>query len=139
MFLPLDIVKKYAPAVKFHENERVFPCSIEYLLEGATLNYRTWREAQKLDKQYARTPAAVFFKDCLYIIYTTIDDSEIVVSRYTDGPKSTDSLMLVDIRRIGQYTSVPAAAVFQDKIWIVYSEAETAQASYTLPQVWLIT
>jgi hypothetical protein len=127
MSLPIDIVKKYAPAVKFHENEKVFPCTIEYLMHGGTLNYRTWRPVQKIDGQQSATPAAVFFKNYLYIIYTSGSNSEILVSRSTDGSN------WVDTHRIGQYTSVPAAAVFQDKLWIVYADTHSAQASHTLP------
>src|SRR5690242_18001234 len=104
MSLPLDIVKQYAPAVKFHENERVFPCTIEYILKGATLNYRTWRLAQKIDKQFTAVPTAVFFKGYLYIIYASDPNSQISVSRSTDG------VNWVDTHPIDQHTSAPAAA-----------------------------
>ena len=134
MTLSLDIVKKYAPAVKFHENERIFPCSIEYLLKGSTLNYRTWRDAKKIDKQSAGTPAAIFFKDYLYIIYNSSDRSEgIWVSRSRDGATWGDT------HNIGQQASGLDAAVFQDKIWIVYSDANSPQASYALSQIRPIT
>ena len=129
MSLPLDIVKEYAPAVKFHENERVFPCTIEYLLKGGTLNYRTWRLAQNIGTPNTGTPAAVFFKGYLYIIYSSPQDSQILVGRSTDG------INWVDNHGIGQLASVPAAAVFGEKIWIVYSDAHSTQASYAPPQV----
>jgi hypothetical protein len=32
-----DVVAAYAPVVRFHENEQMFPCSIEWLLESSTL------------------------------------------------------------------------------------------------------
>jgi hypothetical protein len=32
-----DVVAAYAPVVRFHENEQMFPCSIEWLLDSSTL------------------------------------------------------------------------------------------------------
>ena len=40
MSVTLDIVKRYAPVVYFHENERYFPCSIEYVLQNSVLKDR---------------------------------------------------------------------------------------------------
>ena len=40
MTISIDVVRQFAPLIYFHTNERFFPCSIEYLLQGATLNDR---------------------------------------------------------------------------------------------------
>ncbi|KAJ3289657.1 hypothetical protein HK104_007317 [Borealophlyctis nickersoniae] len=39
--ISLDMVKKYAPAAKFHRDERQLPCSIEYLLQNSNFSSRT--------------------------------------------------------------------------------------------------
>jgi hypothetical protein len=59
--LPDGAVEKYAPAVKFHADERVFPCSIEYLMKDATLNYRLWRQPEPIPNQQTGTPVVVVF------------------------------------------------------------------------------
>jgi hypothetical protein len=65
--VPIEVVKKYAPAIFFHENERVYPCSIEHLLLGSTLKWRTWSVAQFVEDknkkiQQTAVPAIAVFK-----------------------------------------------------------------------------
>ena len=35
--IPSNVIERYAPVVRFHQYESYFPCSIEHLLQGATL------------------------------------------------------------------------------------------------------
>jgi hypothetical protein len=119
--LPPDYVKKYAPSVKFHGMERVFPCDIEYLVQGGTLNYRPWSEAAKVGSQRTGVPAVVAFNKYIYMVYTGAHDAEIWVTRSQDG------ITWTDMHQIGQQTSVPAIAVFKDKLWITYSGHHSAQ------------
>src|SRR5579871_58936 len=39
--ITLDTIQANAPIFRFHPNETCFPCSIEYILQGATLNQNT--------------------------------------------------------------------------------------------------
>ena len=122
--LPDGAVVKYAPAVKFHADERVFPCNIEYLMKGATLNYRLWRQREQIPNQQTGVPAVVAFQGYLYMLYTGAHDSQIWVTRSLDGTNWTD------MQQIGQQTSVPAVAVFQGQLWMVYSGATNSQVGF---------
>jgi hypothetical protein len=72
--VPLDVVKKFSPAVKFHENERLFPCTIEYLLQGATLKYRTWSAYSEISMQLSGQTAMALFNDHIYMAQINFAD-----------------------------------------------------------------
>lgn len=127
----MDVIKKYAPACIFHENEQNYPCSVEFLLKGATLKWRTWTFASQCKDnqspavtQETGIPALALFKSDIWMVYTDSHSSQLLVT------KSGDGVTWDEARQIpGQHTSVPAVAVFLNKLWIVYTDAHSAQVS----------
>jgi len=120
----LDIVKRYAPVIQFHPNEQSFPCSIEYLLEEATLNYRNFTLVATVgNQQSAGRPSITYFKDQLFMIYVDSKTSQLVLTSSRNGSDW-------DTPRNMQWSpkpSLPALAVFLDQLWIIFSESKTSQ------------
>jgi hypothetical protein len=130
MDVTIEVIKKYAPAIFFHENERVHPCSIEHLLEGSTLKWRTWSVPNFVrdhDKGNQRTgvPAVAVFKGNVWMVYSDSDNSQLWVTTSSDNGDSWDKARHIE----GQSTSVPALAAFQDKLWMVYTGSTNSQVS----------
>ncbi|EXJ75330.1 uncharacterized protein A1O5_02026 [Cladophialophora psammophila CBS 110553] len=105
--LPLEIVRNYAPAVAFHQNERWLSCSIEYLCSGGTTlnnqlfivykdnnsaqlwvtassDLETWR-AQQIPHEYAYGVALTAMDGVLYLAYSSYDSSHIMWAQSSDG------------------------------------------------------
>lgn len=129
--VPLDVVKKWAPAGKFHSSERQRPCSIEHLLEGATLNMRTWRPAQQIPlNQQTGTPSAAVLQEKLWIVSVAQDPScQLYCSSFNgdswEGPWSIDG------QSAHANDSTIGMAVFQDKLWIVYAGRDSNEQLYS--------
>jgi hypothetical protein len=120
----LDTVKQYAPAFQFHPNEPSFPCSIEYLLQGATLNYRNFTFASKINAPKSSSRLSmVFFKDQLYLAYL---DSVGYQPRLSHSRNGSDWEKLQDFPPISK-PSPPTIAVFQDQLWLYYAESKSSQ------------
>lgn len=117
--ISLETVKKYAPAARFHQDERSFPCSIEHLLQGSSLNRRMWRPSQQIPSQHTQTPAAASFQGRIWIVYPAYNDLQLCVSSSADGSNWESSQIQ------GQFVNSPKAiismTVFQDKLWIAYT------------------
>lgn len=124
----MDIIKKYAPVFRYHPNESCFPCSIEHLLQGATLNYRNFTPFAKIDgQQSSGRPSIAYFKDRLFMAYVDAKGSQL---RLTSSQNGSDW----ETPQSFQWSpkpSNPALVVFQEQLWIIYSESKTSQLRVT--------
>lgn len=83
MSVPIAIVQKWAPSVKFHPNEQYFPCGIEYMLQSGNLRQQTFRSARQIAGQHTSTPALAFLDPYLVMVYTNANSSQLWCSRST--------------------------------------------------------
>jgi hypothetical protein len=117
--LSMELIKKYAPVLRFHPNETCFPCSIEHLLQGATLNYRNFTLPATIDGlQNSGGPAIVYFKGRLFMAYVDSKGSQLLITSSTDGT-------YWDAPQSFQWPlkpSAPALVVFEDQLRMIYSE-----------------
>ncbi|KAF2279273.1 uncharacterized protein EI97DRAFT_481558 [Westerdykella ornata] len=122
MPIPIDVVEKWAPSIKFHPNEKAFPCSIEYMLQNGSLNQHTFRPAQTIYGQKTSTPALACFQNQLVMAYTDEFSSQLWCTQSQDGWNWTQAQKIP-----GQHTSVPALTVFAGQLFMVYSDANSSQ------------
>lgn len=123
MPVSLDIVKKYSPVYRFHENERYFPCSIEHLLEGSTLHYRNFAFVTHIAGQSSSsTPAIAAFNGSLYILYQDSNGFGLYTSRSTDGNDWQDTQQVA-----GMEGGSPSLVVFEKKLWAVWHGVLSSQ------------
>jgi len=121
-----DVVKRYAPVFRFHPNEPTFPCSIEYLLKGATMNYRNFTRAAKVDGKISLgRPSIAYFRSQLFMVYIDSKSSQLGLTCSNNGSDWDNS-------RILQWSPspkplLPSLAVFLGRLWIVFSESKTSQ------------
>jgi ubiquitin len=122
--IPIDIVKKYAPIFRFHPNEPYFPCSVEYLLQGATLNYRNFTSVGTIDGQLtSQRPSLAYFKDQLYMVYVDSRGSQLWLTHSQNGSNWSTPQSL----QWASKASFPALAVFLDQLWVIYSDTKDSQ------------
>jgi hypothetical protein len=118
MAVPLDVIRKYAPALIFHQNEQQFPCTFDYFIQNSTLKYRVWSYGAKIAKQFSTLPALTLYNGDMWMVYAASNGTQLLVTRSGDGGNSWDVPQKID----KQESDVVAIAVFQGKIWIVYSD-----------------
>jgi hypothetical protein len=116
-------VKRYAPVFRFHPDERFLPSSIEYLIEGATLNYRNFLSPTEIAGQYASSPALAYFKGWLYLVYKSSKTGELRVSRSRNGWEWVIVLVPTAVKP----SSGVAAAVLKNQLCVVYSDSVSSQ------------
>ena len=131
--LPLEVVKKYAPAAVFHRSEEYFPCSIEYLLSGASMNFRKWSLNVPIPGQHCFTPHAAIFGDYYVLAYKSYDSEDIWVTR-TKDPTYDKGWELFGVSVGTQRASRIDLGFcsFNGNMYIVYTEADTGSA-----QLWV--
>jgi hypothetical protein len=118
MVVALDTIRKYAPAVIFHPNEKQFPCTIDYFIQDSTLKYRVWSYGAKVGKQYSTVPTLALFKGDIWMVYPASNGTQLLVTRSGDNGSHWDVPRKIN----GQSSDVAAMTVFQDKLWIIYSD-----------------
>jgi hypothetical protein len=131
--LPLEVVKRYAPAAVFHASEQYFPCSIEYLLSGSTLKFRKWSLNVTIPGQHCLTPHPAIFGEYYVLAYKSYDSEDIWVTR-TKDPTYEKSWELFGVS-LGQQRASRidlGFCVFKNYMYIVYTEADTGSA-----QLWV--
>ena len=124
--VPIEVVKEYAPALRFHPSELYFPCSIEYLLQGATLHYENFTAPRKIDgQQCSDSPSIVNFRSQLIMVYKDFKTSQLFLTRSSDGSSwSAPSSVLAPP---SPKPTIQCLAVFQDQLFIIFSEVKTSQ------------
>jgi hypothetical protein len=115
--ITVDVVKKYAPVLKFHPDEKYFPCSIEHLMHGAVLKYRNFLLPTMINGLQPESPALTVFKGQLLVAYP--NGSQFFVSRSSDGqswekPRSFSWPFKIKLSVL---------CVFQKQLCVVSSEA----------------
>lgn len=119
----IDVVKRYAPVFQFHPDEPCFPCSIEYLLQGATLNYRNFTIPSQMAGQSSRPPSIANFKERLFVAYVDPKGSQLWL---TSSPNGSDWNTPQNFQWSPKPSS-PTLVVFLDQLWIIYSESKKSQ------------
>ena len=124
--VPIEVIKEYAPVLRFHPSELFFPCSIEYLLQGATLHYQNFTAPAKIDgQQCSDRPSIVNFKSQLFMVYKDLKTSQLFLARSSDGSSwSTSSSVLSPP---SPKPTFQCLAAFQDQLFIIFSEAKTSR------------
>ena len=120
----MEIIRRYAPVFRFHPDEQTMPCSIEYLLQGATLNYRNFAFPTQIRGVDSANPLSiVVFKDWLYMTCSVSPGSQL---------KLFKSWNRAEWEVVAGLPSVPHASsmsitVFQDQLWVLYSLPKLSQ------------
>lgn len=124
--LPIEVIKEYAPALRFHPDEQYFPCSIEYLLEGATLHYENFTAPTQINgQQCSERPSIVNFRSQLFMVYKDFKTSQFFLARSSDGSSWGTSSSLLSPPSPKPTTQ--CLAVFQDQLFIIFSEVKTSR------------
>jgi hypothetical protein len=119
----LDLVKRYAPSFRFHPNEKSLPCSIEYMLEGATLSYRNFLIPTQIDNQRGSGNAMALFQGNLVIVYVAPNGSGLWISRSGNGQDWEKPSDL----RTPRKPFAPSLVVFQDRLWLIYADTKNSE------------
>jgi hypothetical protein len=123
MPFPLNIVKKFSPVFQFHENERFFPCSVDYLLQDSVLLYRNFTFGRPIVGQTSSsTPTIATFNGWLYMAYQETRGYQIYISRSRNGMDWEDTQKVNGVQG-----GAPTLVVFQGKLWMVYHGVFSAQ------------
>ena len=122
--VPIELVKKYAPVFRFHPNELYFPCSIEHVLHGATLDYLNFTSPIKIEgKQCSGRTSIASFRSQLFLVYKDSKTSQLIVIRSSDG-SSWDTPTSLQSSPSPKLTT-PCLTVFQDRLFVIFSELKT--------------
>ena len=122
----IEVVKEYAPALRFHPNELYFPCSIEYLLQGATLHYQNFTAPIKIaGQQCSDRPSIVNFRSNVIMVYKDYKTSQLFLSRSSDG--SSWGSPSATLPPPSPKPTTHCLAVLQDQLFIIFSEVKTTQ------------
>lgn len=123
MSVPLDVVKTYSPVFRFHENEKYYPCSIEYLLQNSTLLYRNFSIANQITGQSTSdTPAIASFNGWLYMVYRDSNGFDLYVTRSPDGITWQDTQKISGVQG-----GSPTLVEFENKLWLIWHGLFSAQ------------
>ena len=122
--IDMDTIRRYAPVFRFHPNEPTMPCSIEYLLQGATLHYRNFAFPSQIRGVDSANPLSmVFFKDWLYMTCSVSPGSQLKLFR---SRNRSDWEVVAGLPSVPHASSL-SITVFQDQLWVLYSLAKLSQ------------
>jgi len=122
----IEVVKKYAPSLRFHPNELYFPCSIEYLLQGATLNYQNFTAPiQIAGQKCSDRPSIINFRSQVLMVYIDSKTPQLFLSRSSDGSSWGTSSSILSPP--SPKPAIHCLAIFQDQLCIIFSEVKTTQ------------
>ncbi|TGZ76829.1 hypothetical protein EX30DRAFT_398980 [Ascodesmis nigricans] len=113
----LSVVRAFAPHLKFHEHETVFPCSIEQILPSSTLKRRNWSAERKIPygTWCPEGVSSVEFQDSLYMAYVKPDDQLPYLRRSPDGKDwMSPVLKFAERKSVGP----PSLVVYNERLWL---------------------
>lgn len=123
MPVPLDLVKKYSPVFRFHEDESCFPCSIDHLLHGSALYYRNFAWGTPITGQSSSsTPTLASFQGWLYLVYQSSNNFQMYLSRSNDGNTWQNTQAIPGVEG-----GSPTLVVFQNELWLVWHGVLSSQ------------
>jgi hypothetical protein len=128
--VPLALVQQFAPTIVFHPDEIFLPCTIEYLLENATLKADP---ALPLPNQFisggngsdGAIPSYAAYNNGLYLAYQDLDDN-IWLSSSPDGTVTWSQPVQVCVG-----TNPSLAAHSDGKLWMAYTSGQTIYMTHT--------